>query len=103
VDAIRDAGRRAGLEGLAGSVVYSSCEPCAICRTVAAAAGVREIVYAAGRELVPTGMDPNPERTGRLMDAVTELLPGIARQVDTGLGDDELSEPFRVFFGRTAP
>jgi len=102
VDAIRDAGRRVGLDGLAGTVVYSSCEPCAICRTVASASGVREIVYAAGRELVPTELDPNPERTGRLMDAVTELLPGIARQVETGLGPDELAEPFRVFFGRAA-
>ncbi len=102
VDALRDAGRRAGLAGLVGSAVYSSCEPCAICRTVAAAAGVTEIVYAAGRELVPTTMDPNPERTGRLMDAVTELLPGIARHVETGLGADELAEPFRVFLGRAA-
>ncbi|WP_152361957.1 nucleoside deaminase [Microlunatus speluncae] len=97
VDAIRDAGRRVGLAGLAGTVVYSSCEPCAICRTVAAAAGVTEIVYAAGRELVPTDLDPNPDHTGRLMDAVTELLSGIARQVDSGLGPDELAEPFRAF------
>lgn len=97
VDAIRDAGRRSGLEALNGTVVYSSCEPCAICRTVAAAAGVREIVYAAGRELVPTDLDPNPDRTGRLMDAVTELLPGIARRAESGLSDDELAEPFRAF------
>lgn len=101
VDALRDAGRRVGLDGLAGAVVYSSCEPCAICRTVAAAAGVTEIVYAAGRELVPTDLDPDPERTGRLMDAVTELLPGIARRVESGLSAEELAEPFRVFLAAT--
>lgn len=99
VDAIRDAGRRAGLDGLTGAVVYSSCEPCAICRTVALAAGVREIVYAAGRELVPGTMDPDAEQTARLMDAIADLLPGLARQVDSGLSQDELAEPFRVFFG----
>lgn len=97
VEAIRDAGRRAGLAALAGTSVYSSCEPCAICRTVAAAAGAREIVFAAGRELVPTGLDPDPETTGRLMDAVGELLPGIARPAASGLSDAELAEPFRLF------
>ncbi|NYE71228.1 nucleoside deaminase [Microlunatus parietis] len=97
VEAIRDAGRRAGLESLTGSVVLSSCEPCAICRTVAAAAGVTEIVYAAGRELVPAEIDSNPERTGALMDAVAELVPGIARAGESGLSAEELATPFAVY------
>src|SRR4051812_35942003 len=42
VVAIRDAARRTGSVELTAAVVYSSCEPCAICRTVAAAAGIRE-------------------------------------------------------------
>src|SRR4051812_1376917 len=49
VVAIRDATARLGRADLGGAVVYSNCEPCAICRLVAAAAGVTEIVYAAGK------------------------------------------------------
>jgi guanine deaminase len=97
VVAIRDAARRAGSADLAGAVVYSSCEPCAICRTVAAAAGVREIVFAAGKELVPAELDPRPEATAALIDAVTALLPGIARRGSIGLSDVELAAPFRAF------
>lgn len=97
VVAIRDAARRTGSADLSASVVYSSCEPCAICRTVAAAAGVREIVFAAGRELVPGAVDPAPEATGRLIDAVTRLLPGIARRGETELSSTELSAPFRAY------
>jgi tRNA(Arg) A34 adenosine deaminase TadA/uncharacterized glyoxalase superfamily protein PhnB len=111
VVAIRDAARRTGSIDLAEAVVYSSCEPCAICRTVAAAAGVREIVYAAGKELIPPAMDPDPETTGslidpettgRLIDAVTALLPGIARRGTTELSDEELSAPFEVYLRAVA-
>lgn len=84
VVAIRDATRRIASADLGGSVVYSSCEPCAICRTVAAAAGAREIVFAAGRASIPAEMDPAPETTHLLVDAVSEILPGIARR-----GDDD--------------
>ena len=97
VVAIRDAARRARSIDLAGAVVYSSCEPCAICRTVAAAAGVGEIVYAAGKELVPRAIDPRPEATAALIDAVTALLPGIARRGETALSEADLTAPFRAF------
>lgn len=97
VAAVRDAAWRTGSVDLAGAVVYSSCEPCAICRTVAATAGVREIVYAAGKEDVPTEIDPDPEATARLIDAVTAVLPGIARRGETALPEVELSEPFRSY------
>ena len=79
VVAIRDAARRAGRPDLAGAVVYSSCEPCALCRLVAAAAGITEIVYAGGKSLVPAAIDGDPVTTARLIDAVTAILPGIAR------------------------
>jgi tRNA(Arg) A34 adenosine deaminase TadA len=102
VVAIRDAARRTGSADLAAAIVYSSCEPCAICRTVAAAAGVREIVFAAGKELVPTAIDPAPEATGRLIDAVTALLPGIARPGGTGLSPAELSAPFTSYLQAVA-
>ncbi|GLI03951.1 nucleoside deaminase [Phytohabitans aurantiacus] len=102
VVAIRDAARRLGSLDLAGAVVYSSCEPCAICRTVAAAAGVREIVYAARKELVPLPMDPTPRATAALIDAVTALLPGIARPGTTDLTDERLSAPFRSYLRSAA-
>lgn len=94
VVAVRDAARRLGTADLAGAVVYSSCEPCAICRLVAAAAGVGEIVYAAGKELVPAAVDADPVTTGRLIDAVTAVLPGIARAGRTGA---DLAAPFRGY------
>jgi tRNA(Arg) A34 adenosine deaminase TadA len=97
VVAIRDAARRARSADLTGAVVYSSCEPCAICRTVAAAAGVREVVFAAGKELVPAAIDPRPEATAALIDAVTALLPGIARRGATSLSTAELTAPFDAF------
>ena len=79
VTAVRDAARRLGTLDLSGAVVYSSCEPCAICRLVAAAAGVREIVFAAPKEAVPGWIDGDAGTTARLIDAVTAVLPGIAR------------------------
>jgi len=100
VTALRDAARRTGSLDLAGAVVYSSCEPCAICRTVAAAAGVSEIVYAAGKELVPAAIDADPARTAALLDAVTALLPGIARAGRTDLDEAALAAPFRAYTGR---
>lgn len=97
VAAIRDATRRTGSPDLAGAVVYSSCEPCAICRTVAAAAGVREIVFAVGKEAVPAAIDPTPDLTVRLIDAVTAQLPGIARRGESSLSPEDLTAPFRSF------
>jgi tRNA(Arg) A34 adenosine deaminase TadA len=94
VVAVRDAARRLGTADLAGAVVYSSCEPCAICRLVAAAAGVREIVYAADKALVPAAIDADPATTARLIDAVTAVVPGIARQGHTGA---DAAAPFRKY------
>ncbi|AGZ42067.1 nucleoside deaminase [Actinoplanes friuliensis] len=94
VVAIRDATRRLGRADLGGAIVYSSCEPCAICRLVAAAAGVREIVFAADKGLVPAAIDSDPVTTGRLIDAVTAVLPAIARRGRTGA---DPSVPFTIF------
>jgi tRNA(Arg) A34 adenosine deaminase TadA len=94
VVAIRDAGRRLGTADLTGTVIYSSCEPCAICRLVAAAAGAGEIVYAAGKDSVPAAVDGDPATTARLIDAVTAVLPGIARAGET---DADVAAPFRRY------
>ncbi len=97
VSAVRDATRRSGSLDLQGGVVYSNAEPCALCMLAAAAAGVDEMVYAAGRELVPREMDPDMDRTSRLIDAVSGALGMRTRRVDLGLTPDELSAPFTVF------
>src|SRR4051794_12474340 len=47
VAAVRNACRHLGVLHLTGAVIYSSCEPCALCHTAALAAGVVRIVYAA--------------------------------------------------------
>jgi tRNA(Arg) A34 adenosine deaminase TadA len=102
VVAIRDATRRSVSADLGGTIVYSSCEPCAICRTVSAAAGVLEIVFAAGRESIPTEMDPAPQTTHQLMDAVSEILPRIARRGVTELSAAQLAAPFRAYLDAVA-
>ena len=97
ISAVRDATRRAGSLDLRGGVVYSNAEPCALCMLAAASAGVDEMAFAAGRELVPREMDPDMDRTSRLIDAVSGALAMRTRRVDIGLTRDELSAPFAAF------
>ena len=47
VQAIREASRRLAALELAGSIVYTSCEPCPMCFSACAWARVSKIVYAA--------------------------------------------------------
>ena len=60
VAAVRNACRQLGTRFIEGATIYSSCEPCAICVGVAAAAGVTRIVYAAPKEFIPGLGDPPP-------------------------------------------
>src|SRR6266536_174940 len=53
VVAIRAACGALGTLSLSGSTLYTSCEPCPICHTVAIAAEIDRIVYAAPKEWVP--------------------------------------------------
>ena len=71
VAAVRNACRQLGVRQLTGATIYSSCEPCAICVSVAAAAGVTRIVYAAPKEFLPDLEDPPP-----LPSLVYEETPG---------------------------
>lgn len=97
VTAVRDATRRSASLDLSGGVVYSNAEPCALCRLAAAAAGIGDMVFAAGRELIPRAMDPDLDRTSRLIDAVAAELPMRTRRGDTGLAAGELAAPFAAF------
>lgn len=95
VAAIRDACAQLGTRRLAGAVVVSSCEPCAICQTVCAAVGIAEVVYAAAKESVPDlGGPPPPDDLMPLMqDALRALAPDRFRHVP--LAGSE--EPFERF------
>lgn len=95
--AVRDAARRLHRVRLTGAVLYASCEPCALCRTAAHAAGIGEVVFAAPKELIPPAMGPAPGDTVRLIQAVASVLPGQTRRGATRLSDAQLARPFTVF------
>lgn len=60
VQAVRNACRALRVLDLTGAVIHASCEPCAMCRAVAAAAGIATIYYAArGADLPDLGY-PGP-------------------------------------------
>lgn len=99
VEAIRDAARRLGHTRLAGVTVYSSCEPCPVCRTVAAVAQVDEVVYAADAAMVPVEVSDIP---ADLCRAVAQYRPDTVRPGITGLTRDQLAAPFATFLQRRA-
>jgi tRNA(Arg) A34 adenosine deaminase TadA len=78
VAAVRNACRQLGVRHLEDATIYSSCEPCAICVSVAAAAGVTRIVYAAPKEFIPDLGDPPP-----LPAVVYEETPGAREPFET--------------------
>jgi tRNA(Arg) A34 adenosine deaminase TadA/predicted enzyme related to lactoylglutathione lyase len=99
VEAIRDAARRLGRADLAGVTVYSSCEPCPVCRTVAAVARVDEVVYAADASLVPPEVSDIP---AELCETVARYRPDLVRPGVTGLSREQLAAPFVTFVRRAA-
>jgi tRNA(Arg) A34 adenosine deaminase TadA len=104
VAAIRAACREAGALHLGGALVVSSCEPCALCHSAAAIAGVARIVYAAPKELVPDLGYPAPadpaDLLGRMQSGMRALAPEQIEYVATPGAD----EPFRRYLaGRSVP
>jgi tRNA(Arg) A34 adenosine deaminase TadA len=98
VAAIRAACARLGTLLLAGATVVSSCEPCAICHAVATAAGVRRILYAAPKELIPDlGGDPAPEGVAELMPRMQGALRAIAPEQIIHVPTPGAVEPFRRY------
>jgi guanine deaminase len=97
VAAIRNACAAVGATRLPGATVYSSCEPCAVCQAVSAAAEVTGIVYAAPREGVPdlgnAGSAAMGELLGRMQDDLRRLAPDRVRHVPV----DGSAEPFKRF------
>jgi tRNA(Arg) A34 adenosine deaminase TadA len=97
VAAIRAACRKLDTLHLGGATVVSSCEPCAVCHSVAAISGVSRIVYAAPKELVPDlGYPAPPDPTdlaGRMQAGMRALAPEQIVHVPV----DGAEEPFRRY------
>ena len=71
---------------LTGAVIISSCEPCAICHSVAVVVGISEIVYAASKDLVPDlgAHGPAEDRySARFQEALRREHPEGLRHVRT--------------------
>lgn len=60
VQAVRNACHALEVLDLTGAEIYASCEPCAMCRAVAAAAGITTIYYAARAADLPDLRYPGP-------------------------------------------
>jgi guanine deaminase len=93
VVAVRAACRELGTISLAGTTLYSSCEPCPICHTVAIAAEVDQVVYAAPKEWVPDLGTPFAPVLIDIQAAARRLDPDRIAQVEL----PEAREPFAVF------
>jgi len=93
VVAVRAACQELGTISLAGTTLYSSCEPCPICHTVAIAAEVDRIVYAAPKEWVPDLGTPFAPVLIDIQAAARRLDPGRIEQIEL----PEAREPFVVY------
>ena len=102
VAAVRDACRALGVLHLTGATVVSSCEPCAICHTVAAGAGITRIVYAAPKEYVPDLGYPAPSDNGPLLAGMQRALRDLAPDQVVHLPTDGADEPFTRFLAGAA-
>jgi tRNA(Arg) A34 adenosine deaminase TadA len=97
VAAIRQACQALGALHLGGAVVVSSCEPCALCHSAAAVAGVSRIVYAAPKELVPDLRYPAPADPTDLMPRMQAGLRAIAPDQIQHVPTPGAHEPFRRY------
>jgi tRNA(Arg) A34 adenosine deaminase TadA len=97
VAAVRNACRELGVLHLTGAVVYSSCEPCAMCHAVAAAAGIARIIYAAPKEDVPDLGYPAPSDNRPLLASMQALLRSAAPNQIAYVPTGGATEPFQRF------
>jgi guanine deaminase len=102
ITAIRQACRALGSVHLGGAFVVSSCEPCALCHSAAAVAGVSRIVYAAPKELVPDLRYPAPVDATDLMARMQAGLRALAPDQISHVPTPGADEPFRRYLARLA-
>lgn len=97
VAAIRAACTSLGELHLTGATVVSSCEPCAVCHSVAASVGVTRIMYAAPKEYVPDLGYPAPDDNHDLLTRMQAALRTIAPEQIAYVPTDGADEPFQRF------
>lgn len=94
VNAVRAASVALDRLDLSGALVFSSAEPCSLCRTVCHAAGIQTIVYATPRHMIEGALGPLPPSAARLRDAVNTALPGMVRLGGSDLTPEVLLAPY---------
>lgn len=97
VAAIRAACASLGELHLTGAAVVSSCEPRAVCHSVAASVGVIRMVYAAPKEYVPDLGYPAPDDNHELLTRMQAALRTIAPEQIVYVPTDGANEPFQRF------
>jgi guanine deaminase len=97
VAAIRAACRAAGAVHLGGAFVVSSGEPCALCHSAAAVAGITRIVYAAPKELMPDLGYPAPSDPGDLLGRMQATMRALAPEQIEHVATPGADEPFRLY------
>ncbi|GAA4723968.1 nucleoside deaminase [Phytohabitans rumicis] len=97
VAAVRDACRAVGQVHVTGATIVSSCEPCAVCHSVAVTAGVTRILYAAPKEAVPDLGYPAPSDNAELLGRMQELLRSAAPDQLIHVPIEGAEEPFRRY------
>lgn len=102
IAAIRAACAKLGVLELTGATVVSSCEPCAICHTVAASAGVARIVYAAPKEYAGQLGDPGPDDPHELLTRMQAAVRAEAPEQVVYLPTEGADEPFRRYLASQA-
>ena len=90
--AIREAASRTGGWRLAGSVLYVTLEPCAMCAGAVVLARVPRVVFGA--------TDPKAGAAGSVLDVLSEPRLNHRPQVAGGLLADESAALLRDFFAR---
>ena len=88
--AIRRAAERLGGWRLAGTTLYVTLEPCAMCAGAIVLARIPRVVYATG--------DPKAGAAGSVLDVLAEPRLNHRPSVEAGLLADEAAEQLREFF-----
>jgi tRNA(Arg) A34 adenosine deaminase TadA/predicted enzyme related to lactoylglutathione lyase len=91
--AVRAACRQLKTLSLDGATLVASCEPCAICVSIALAAGVERIIYAATREQVPELGTSLPAIVAEISTQAHAIAAGRIEHVPTPDSD----APFALF------
>ncbi|MCV2393655.1 nucleoside deaminase [Actinotalea sp. M2MS4P-6] len=100
VMAIRAACRRLGSFSLAGSVLYSSCEPCPLCLAAALWARIDRVVFAADRDdAARAGFDDRAFYELQGQDPAAWPMPVVQRRVH---GSADPMDAWLAFEGRVA-